>query len=168
MRVARSLRDPWVWTQVGLLLAIGAGAPLLGRAVKAGWQDLTPAMPALHPWRRTGAAILLAGCTIAAWGAVSLGASLTPSVTPLEGSTMVESGAYAWVRHPIYLGVIVALTGYALLLTGLLPAAVAGATATFFFHAKARAEEQRLVWRYRGYSGYARRVPGLLPRIRRR
>jgi protein-S-isoprenylcysteine O-methyltransferase Ste14 len=168
MRLLRSLRDPWVWAQVGLLVGVGAGAPLLGRAVGAGWHDLSPDMASLQPWRRSGVLILLLGGGVAVWGVTSLGANLTPSVVPLEGSSLVESGAYGWVRHPIYTGLVLALTGYALLFAGPLPALIVCAVAFGFFRAKARAEEELLIWRFRGYAGYARRVPAMLPRLRGR
>jgi protein-S-isoprenylcysteine O-methyltransferase Ste14 len=89
-------------------------------------------------------------------------------VTPREGSRLVERGAYAWVRHPIYLGLILCLTGYTLLFAGMGPAALVGAIAVLFFRAKARAEEVRLVWRYRAYASYTRRVPAMIPRLLRR
>ena len=168
MRLLQSLRDPWVWAQIGLLVGVGAGAPLLGRAVGAGWHDLSADMTSLQPWRRSGALIILLGGGVAVWGVTSLGANLTPSVVPLEGSYLVESGAYGWVRHPIYLGIVLALTGYTLLFAGALPALAVCAVAFAFFRAKAGAEEELLVWRFRRYASYARRVPAMLPRLRGR
>lgn len=165
MRLLRSLRDSWVWAQVGLLVGVVAGAPLLGRAVRAGWQELSPDMATLQPWRGSGVLILLLGGGVAVWGVTSLGTNLTPSVVPLEGSSLVESGAYGWVRHPIYLGIVLALTGYTLLFAGAVPALVVCGVAYGFFRAKARAEEKLLVWRFTGYAGYARRVPAMFPRL---
>jgi protein-S-isoprenylcysteine O-methyltransferase Ste14 len=92
----------------------------------------------------------------------------TPApVAPTEH--LVVGGLYRYVRNPMYLAVITAIVGQALLLgqlTLLVYAAIAGlgmwAFATFF-------EEPYLAERYgEEYEAYRRAVPGWWPRLRQK
>lgn len=82
---------------------------------------------------------------------------------------MVDTGAYAIVRHPIYTGVIAAAVALAAIKAS--PVAIVGALLVARgFAAKARIEE-RFLARELGapaYDGYRRRVPMLLPGLPRR
>ncbi len=148
----QAVRDPWVWGQLILVGAIGAGVPLL-----------IGSRPGMH--RAVGLALLIAGAAVAGAGAHALGRSLTPSVVPVEGGDLVERGAYRVVRHPIYLGVILALAGWGLLWGTWWSGLAAGVAALAWFDRKATAEERRLLERFPGYAAYRRRVPKLFPRL---
>ena len=60
-------------------------------------------------------AIVLAalGLGFTVWARVYLGRNWSGSVTQKEGHELVRSGPYAYVRHPIYTGLLVALAGSA-------------------------------------------------------
>lgn len=161
--MGRSFRDPWVWGQLALVLAVGIGTPVLPRLFNFGRLDPLLGMVDPTPWRVVGAIIAAGGVGVAVWGARSLGANLTPSTIPLDPSSLVEDGAYAWVRHPIYLGLIIALMGYALAAASLPWAALTGLIANQFFTAKARAEERHLIQRHPGYAAYQKRVGMVWP-----
>ena len=148
----RAVRDPWVWGQMLLVVVIGGGALLV-------------APPGGPGERWLGGTALLLGALVAAWGAVSLRENLTPSVRPLPDGALVRAGAYARVRHPIYTGVILVLTGWSLLWSswwvGLVVLLVTGA----YFSFKASAEERHLRARFPAYDEYSRSVPKLVPRL---
>jgi protein-S-isoprenylcysteine O-methyltransferase Ste14 len=158
MDLRKAARDPWVWGQLALLLTIGLVAPLLPRYVSLG--ELDPMLNRLDPARirRLGWLVAAGGLAFAIWGARSLGRSLTPGTEPLPGAPLVIAGAYAHVRHPIYLGIVVLLAGYTLACSNWTLALVLGFVALRFFDAKARAEERWLVARYPGYASYMRHV----------
>ncbi|HYC32271.1 MAG TPA: hypothetical protein VEB59_08280, partial [Gemmatimonadales bacterium] len=61
MDLRRAARDPWVWGQLALFLAIGLAAPLLPRHGRLGALD--PILSRLDPVaiRRLGWLLLLAG-----------------------------------------------------------------------------------------------------------
>src|SRR5215207_115617 len=67
-----------------------------------------PAWPHDASWFRRGAGILVAivGAILLSGGMVGLRHSLTPFPRPLERARLQVGGAYGFVRHPIYGGLI--------------------------------------------------------------
>lgn len=110
---------------------------------------------------------LACGGGIAVLGVSGLGGSLTPTPVPKEHGRLVTAGAYRYVRHPIYSGLLLAVLGLGLRSGSWGTAAVALGTALFFL-LKAAWEERLLRRRYPGYAAYAARVPRFVPRIRGR
>ena len=162
MKLGNAARDPWVWGQGLLFLAVGA-LPLLRQSLPpdgfAG-RLLAPAALAL----RLGALLpLVPGIIMLIWGVRSLGRSLTPATEPLADSELVDRGAYLLVRHPIYLGVILCLWSFAWWLTSPRVGLLAAAISYLYFDRKAAVEERRMVARFPGYESYRRRVPKLIP-----
>jgi protein-S-isoprenylcysteine O-methyltransferase Ste14 len=158
MDLKKALRDPWVWGQTILILMILIGAPLVPRHINLGSADfmLNRVDP---PWiRALGGISLAAGLGVLIWGVRSLGRNITPGTEPLATGELVTSGAYTHVRHPIYYGVILVLTGYTLAWSNLTLAVILGGIAVLYFDAKARAEERWLVKRFPAYEGYKRHV----------
>ncbi len=150
-----AVRDPWVWGQalLGILVIFGVprAAELLG----------IPAPGAF--WRLLGAVAIGAGALIMATGAVTLGPNLTPATEPLPDGQLVTRGIYRLVRHPIYLGVSLALCGYALFRAGGWAGVFVFALSIAYFERKARVEEAWLLDRVPAYAPYRTRVPRLIP-----
>lgn len=159
MDLAKAARDPWVWGQIALLILVGAVAPLLPRHVGLGAVDavLNRVDPSWIRW--LGGVLLVAGLGVAVWGARSLGPSLTPGTEPLPDAPLVVAGPYARVRHPIYLGIVLALAGYTVAWSNWTLGLLLGMVALKFFEAKATAEERWLLARYPLYEPYMRHVP---------
>ena len=159
MDLAKAVRDPWVWGQLALFGLVGLGAPLLPRYLSLG--ELDPVINRVDPGRIRwlGAPLILAGVALALWGVRSLGRSLTPGTEPLPGAPLVTSGAYAHVRHPIYSGIVLGLTGYTLAWSNWTLALLVGLLTRAYFDGKANAEERWLVRRYPMYRSYVRQVP---------
>jgi protein-S-isoprenylcysteine O-methyltransferase Ste14 len=85
----------------------------------------------------------------------SLGASLTPGTEPLPGGSLVTGRAYAYLRHPIYGGVVLMLAGYTMAWANWTMGLLMGFAALGYLEAKARAEEVWLMERYPDYRRYA-------------
>lgn len=158
MDLAKAVRDPWVWGQLVLCLLIGFGAPLLPRYTNLGEADfmLNRVDPGWIRW--LGGGLMTAGALVMAWGFRSLGSNLTPGTEPLPEADLVTTGAYAHVRHPIYAGVVLLLTGYTLAWSNWTLAAAVGLVALQYFQAKAGAEERWLTQRFPAYQAYIRQV----------
>ena len=159
MDLRKAVRDPWIWGQTLLMVTVALLAPLLPRYVSLG--DADYALNRIDPaWiRGLGGLVALAGLALAAWGAKSLGPSLTPGTEPLPGAPLVTSGAYAHVRHPIYAGLVLILAGYTLAWSNWTLALMVALAARQYFEAKARAEERWLLERYPSYQSYMVHVP---------
>jgi protein-S-isoprenylcysteine O-methyltransferase Ste14 len=72
-----------------------------------------------------GAVLVVAGVTIRVWAVLTLGRWFTTVVRVAEDQQVVSDGPYRWVRHPSYLGLLVALAGLGLMLTDWASLAVA-------------------------------------------
>ena len=61
-----------------------------------------------------GALLAVAGAGLAVWAARVLGRALTPFPQPAAAGTLVESGPFHRVRHPIYAGGLLFFLGWSL------------------------------------------------------
>ena len=149
-----------------LLAAPGVMAGLVPWLL-TGWDARHPA----QYWavlRVVGALLIAAGAVVLVHGFVRFvveGGGTPAPVAPTE--RLVVSGAYAYVRNPMYSAVAATIVGQALLLAQLslgLYAAVFVAVTSAFAHWY---EEPTLARRYGAeYDAYRRAVPAWLPRAR--
>jgi len=109
-----------------------------------------------------GIALLLAGGGLSLAGSLWLGSNLTPLPFPKPHATLVQTGPYRIVRHPIYSGIIMLAYGWALQVQGWLTIGYA-TVLLIFLDIKAAREERWLVEKFADYPDYRRRVRKLLP-----
>jgi protein-S-isoprenylcysteine O-methyltransferase Ste14 len=109
-------------------------------------------------------ATTVAGCALGGLGALQvwrgvrhLGRNVTALPHPTAGATLVETGVYRRVRHPIYGGVMLAAAGWALLTAAPVALAVAALFVPFFW-LKSTVEERWLEQRFPAYAAYRRRT----------
>jgi len=144
--------EGWVALQAVLFIVAGA-AGLTG--------------PAWHGPLRTasvavGVAFALAGGALAASGIADLRGGLTPYPRPKPGATLVQRGAYARARHPIYGGLILMAFGWGFVTAAPLALAAALLLAAFF-DVKSRVEEAWLIEQFPAYEEYRRGTRRLIP-----
>jgi protein-S-isoprenylcysteine O-methyltransferase Ste14 len=147
--------EGWVVLQAVLLVIVGgtgwlAPGPLEGPAA------------ALLP----GVGLLLIGLggIQAGAGLVGLrrGSALTALPHPRAEATLVTSGIYRIVRHPVYGGLVIAALGWTAARAS--PAALAAAVLLLvFFDLKRRREEAWLERRFAAYDAYRRTTRALIP-----
>ena len=111
----------------------------------------------------TGFAVALAGALFAAWGMWTLGRSYGIKLDLFEGHTLKTDGAFALVRHPMYLGIVLFHLGAALALESVPLLVLTALTVVPFTLARIAAEEGVLRQAFAPYADYARRVPALVP-----
>jgi protein-S-isoprenylcysteine O-methyltransferase Ste14 len=106
--------------------------------------------------------LVLAGAMIIFIGLISIH---WRAVAPSVNDTLVAHGIYAHVRHPLYSGMILELTGLFLWIPKLsvLVACLIGLVWTMV---QARLEELDLIERLPNYKEYMQRVPRFLPKLR--
>jgi protein-S-isoprenylcysteine O-methyltransferase Ste14 len=143
--------------------------PLVAGGVLLGGEDLPWGVLAMPLWPRSplafgaGVALLLAGLGLAVWARVVLGGNWSGSVTVKEAHELIRTGPYAFVRHPIYTGLIAAVLGTALA-TGKVRAAFGFLIVAAALIRKLRAEEAFMRETFPGeYPRYCAEVPALIP-----
>lgn len=118
-------------------------------------------------WLADVAIVMIAAGGVAALvGAAGLGAGLTASPLPSAAARLRTTGLYAWVRHPIYSGLLLAGAGV-VLLGGRLSRVAVWAVLLLLLWGKSRFEERKLAARFPGYRDYEARTPRLIPHPRR-
>jgi protein-S-isoprenylcysteine O-methyltransferase Ste14 len=106
----------------------------------------------------TGAAVNLAGLVIALWARFILGRNWSGAVVLKEQHELIDRGPYAFVRHPIYTGLLFMLLGNVLFL-GTRAAVVLFAVMIGGLLVKASREERLLTTHFPdAYPGYRTRV----------
>ncbi|MEY3028754.1 MAG: hypothetical protein RL198_151 [Actinomycetota bacterium] len=111
-----------------------------------------------------GGALAVIGVAIALVAGFGLGSSLTASPIPRARASLVTTGLYSRVRHPIYFGIL--LAGFGILLdAGYWPQLIILLMLWLVLKTKADFEESLLRQRFPDYAAYAQRTPQLIPRI---
>ena len=110
----------------------------------------------------TGAALILTAGLVFVGAISALGRNVTPLPEPKPGATLVQTGPYRLVHHPMYCAGILLAFGWALLRQGWLTLAYAFVILAFL-DVKARTEERWLLQRFPEYRDYQRRVRRLVP-----
>ena len=146
-------RGEWyVIGQAVLILAVLFAPRLDGRA--ASWFDTAVI---------AGAALCLIGLGFVLLGSLGLGRNnLSAFPKPRDNSSLVTSGIFSVVRHPIYSGFILLTFGWSLI-WGSVAAFVAAFALLIFFDLKARREERWLEAKFSGYTAYKQRIKKLIP-----
>lgn len=109
-----------------------------------------------------GVGLCLAGFAFAVWARLHLGRNWGMPMSLRQGHELVTSGPYAYVRHPIYTGILLAMIGSMLArgLVWLLPFFLGFA----YFLFSARTEEKMMVAQFpEAYPAYRQRTRMLIP-----
>jgi len=147
--------EGYVIIQLILLVLVGFGPKQL------------PGLPLWgSPWSTIGLVLGLilgmVGAGLILLGLMSLGSNLTPFPRPRDNNTLVDTGVYAIVRHPIYSGIILGAIGWACLFASTL-ILIYARILFFFLDIKSRQEERWLAEKHPSYEVYQKRVRKLIP-----
>jgi protein-S-isoprenylcysteine O-methyltransferase Ste14 len=145
-----------------LLCLIGIAALALTKLIPLPEYDhrILPRSDALTA---TASFLTLAGTGLAIWARVMLGTFWSARVTLKEGHELIQSGPYRFVRNPLYLGLLIALLGTALMRCSPRSLASVGIFLGVFLW-RMRIERRFLTDQFGAkYADYRRRVKGLVP-----
>lgn len=147
-----------------LLSALGVLAAVIGftKQLDFGWlaRAFLPPSPAIVYW---GLGLVLGGIGFAVWARLYLGGNWSATIEVKENHTLVMSGPYALVRHPIYSGIMLALLGTAVAYREV-RLLVTDGLFLLMFGARAHIEERFMTDEFGlEYSEYKKRVKALIP-----
>jgi protein-S-isoprenylcysteine O-methyltransferase Ste14 len=150
--------EGWLGLQMALMATIVLGAVV--RVAPGPSADVAAAM------RLLGQTAIVGGVALILWASVTLRtrAAFSPFPRPAAGGSMVETGPYRWIRHPIYVGLIVAGLGIASSRYSIL-SLIATIGLAVVLDMKRRREEAWLVERFPGYRAYRQRTKALIPLV---
>jgi protein-S-isoprenylcysteine O-methyltransferase Ste14 len=110
-----------------------------------------------------GLAVTIGGCAFAIWARATLGSNWSAMVTVKRDHELILRGPYAVVRHPIYSGLLFALTGTSIAV-GELRAFIGLGVAFIGFLLKSATEEKFMLEEFSTeYARYCQRVRRLIP-----
>ncbi|MBI5868101.1 MAG: isoprenylcysteine carboxylmethyltransferase family protein [candidate division Zixibacteria bacterium] len=149
-------RGEWyVVIQVALIVLL-----FFGPSELPGWPEWA------QPYRSAatifGGALFLIGFILLLAGGLKLGPNLTPIPCPKDTATLIQTGVYGLVRHPMYSGATLMSFGWALWVHGWLTIGYA-VIILLFLDLKVRREEKWLREKFPEYTNYQRRVRKLIP-----
>ena len=152
----RGTRGEWyVVVQMLLFALVMAGPPTW-----QGWPGWALPDSGVIAW--AGGVLLACGASLAIAGVRRFGHTISALPYPVAEGTLLDTGPYRLVRHPIYSGAVLVAFGWACWRHGWLTFGYA-ALLFLFFDLKARREEQWLLEKFPMYADYRRRVRKLVP-----
>lgn len=143
--------EGWVVGQFAIGILIALSVPF--------WRIALPL-----PVHLFGIVLIGLGGILLAAAMLSLGANFSVLPRPLANHSLVTSGVYAIVRHPIYAAVLLAAFGWGLLWGSLVSLAFS-VVLLVWLDRKSRLEEEWLSEKYAEYAAYQARVKKLVPFI---
>lgn len=114
------------------------------------------------PEQIVGGILLIAGLTVAIMSYRALGRNFRVFAAPRRSGTLVTTGIYSRVRHPMYTAVIVLFAGYIILFGSLISVPLWLAFSTLYV-IKAIKEERIITDRFPEYEEYRERTGRFLP-----
>jgi len=158
-----SRRSGW-WVRLAIFIGVIMVVSFRGHGVAAALVAISRSFP-IHPgiagqW--LGVGLVVIGFAFAVWARGYLGRNWGMPMSLRQGHELVTSGPYAYVRHPIYAGIMLAMVGAALV-EGLAWLALFALYFAYFLFS-ARTEEKMMLAQFpEAYPAYRRRTRMLFP-----
>jgi protein-S-isoprenylcysteine O-methyltransferase Ste14 len=163
--VPRTVRREPIWQRMSTIVIMVVAVLLLG-LLDQRWAVLEQRFVPDTDWVRwAGLVATVAGLAFSVWARRHLGRFWSARVGLKENHELIQSGPYAWVRHPIYTGILLGTIGSALVV-GEYRALAAVALVWIGLIMKARREENLLSQEFgEAFVRYRERTGWLLPKI---
>lgn len=115
-------------------------------------------------WNSLGVTGIIIGFLIGFTAALNLKKSLSPYVSPSPKGKLITHGWFAYIRHPLYLGMIIFFIGFTLIFSSLFKFILL-ILLIIFFVKKANAEEKLLSLKFPEYKIYQKKTGKFFIRI---
>ena len=115
-------------------------------------------------WLRYSAIFFLVmGGIIILFGILSLNENLSIFPSPKKNGSLISSGVYGYVRHPIYSGIIISMASYSIYAVSPIKFMIAGVMIVVLYF-KSSFEEQKLMESFTGYEKYMNKTGRFFPK----
>ena len=150
------------WTHLALIVSAFALIITGGLSIGPLARNILPQSNAVQV---IGIIVTALGLLLAIWARVHLGRYWSGTIAIKQDHRLIRTGPYAWVRHPIYTGLLVGMAG-----TAIAVGEVSGLLATVLifiaYYRKIRIEERFLVEQFGPeYVQYQHEVKALVPLV---
>jgi protein-S-isoprenylcysteine O-methyltransferase Ste14/rhodanese-related sulfurtransferase len=125
-------------------------------------ENIVFARPVTVVHQIVGGLLGLGGLVLGGLSFHGLGRNFRVYAAPRRSGTLVDTGVYAWIRHPMYIGVVMALAGYVVAWDAYLSAIPLAACAALYV-LKSVKEEHLLVEKFPEYEAYRKRTWKFIP-----
>jgi protein-S-isoprenylcysteine O-methyltransferase Ste14 len=115
-------------------------------------------------FRYAGLTLSITGIALIVISSITLNKNLTPFPSPKGNSTLITTGVYKYIRHPIYTGILFTTAGYGAYSENTLRLIVF-ITLLILFVFKAAYEETQLIKKFPEYNDYKKQTAALMPGI---
>jgi protein-S-isoprenylcysteine O-methyltransferase Ste14 len=112
--------------------------------------------------RWTSLLVAISGILIIVVAILQLNKNLTPFPSPKENGTLIQTGLYKFVRHPIYSGIILSSIGYGISRGSIWKIGIGMALWVLFFF-KSKYEERLLSRHFEEYETYMKKTGRFFP-----
>jgi protein-S-isoprenylcysteine O-methyltransferase Ste14 len=160
----RSAEATWLTATLGALAVLHFGAVLVYMATPStlAWSIFRAA----EPIRWIAIVASCAGAAGEIWAAISLGAGYSPLLTVGKEHMLVTSGAYRWMRHPLYSFALPLMAGWGIAARNWIITA-SGIIIAMLVMVRAQREEAMMLDAFgQSYGEYMTRTGRFLPRLR--
>jgi protein-S-isoprenylcysteine O-methyltransferase len=161
--VKRNIQEQPISSALPQTIVFATGLYLLfGSPSTLGWFN-QPVFTVTLPIALAGLALAICGVGLSIWARLILGENWSNFPSLKQNHTLIMTGPYRLVRHPIYTGILIALLGSALQY-GLVRSLLAVLTCAISLCLKVAVEEKFMVQRFGdAYLRYRRNVNALVP-----
>jgi len=118
----------------------------------------------IYPLRITPIAVLAAGVIGMISSAANLRQVFSPNPVPLNNAQLRTTGIYSSIRHPMYLSVMITMSGVILWFEAY-PVFFVFAGLVIFFVIKIKFEEKALIGQFPTYESYQKATYKLIPHV---
>jgi protein-S-isoprenylcysteine O-methyltransferase Ste14 len=113
-------------------------------------------------WRNVSLVFATAGLIVLMIAVLQLNRNLSPFPTPVRNSKLLQNGVYAYIRHPIYGGILLMATGYSFYSSDAFRLLIT-VSLLLLFYLKSQYEEKLMKERFLEYTKYMKQTGRFCP-----
>jgi protein-S-isoprenylcysteine O-methyltransferase Ste14 len=113
----------------------------------------------------TGLTLVIAGAIVNIKGRLALGRNWADQIKIYETQTLITTGVYRWIRHPLYASLIWMFYGFSLIYRNYVAFLATSLVFVPFMYYRAGQEEKLLEEQFEQYRPYRQRVGMLFPKL---